>query len=472
MSYFQCNDYYRLLLKTGRLPIPYPYHYPYQSPAPNLSGDSGCRQHYYGTLPYDYYYCNDYCSNSGVSDPAMLGPEVPSFPPMSFNQNNLCYRNRDICEEKYDYHCYDKIPFQDPSSALCFTVQRLVSNVPCAVNLDTNLLDPWGIIIMGDIVRVVNSGTGLITSYNLVGEQILPPINVFGPVCNIAQPTGIACNCDCNSFIIVKGPLRASSSLIITTRDGTINGYNASIDPCNSILLIDSSANNSVYTGIAVVNITSNLFLPKNKSRCATTVDPNLLVSSICCRNNIYAADFYNQRIDVFDGNLNKITTYPFIDENTNDPIPENFAPYNIVNIGDYLYVTYAKQNPDNSQYEFFGPGCGFISIFTYEGVFVRRFASRGSLNSPWGLILAPTYFSYPAGSIMVGNYGNGTISIFDCDGTYINSLNDSSNNTICLAGLRGLALNPNYARILYWTANDKNLSDACMGSINTRLII
>jgi hypothetical protein len=446
MAYFQYNDYYRILLRTGRLPIPYPYYFPYLSPAPNLSSDSCCRSHYYGSLPYDCYY------NYGP------GPELPEP-----SVNNLCYNERNICEAKYDYHCYDKIPFQDPSLALGFSIQRLVSNIPTfALHLDVGLLVPWGIIVIGDIVWVVNSGTGLLTSYNLCGEPILPVVNVFGPVGNIAQPTGIAYNNDIDSFILVNGPLRGSSSFIISTRDGTINGYNADIDPVNTILLIDNSANNSIYTGITVVNF-SKIFITNND----TVVTDANLVAPIFNENKIYVTDFYNQQIEVFDGVLKRITTCFFIDEDTNDPIPEDFAPYNIVNINDFLYVTYARQNPDDNQYELCGSGFGFISIFTFEGIFVKRFASRGPLNAPWGLVLAPSSFGYPAGSIMVANYGDGTINIFDPNGKYLCPLRDSSNNVLCLGGLRGLSLNPNYARIVYWTADDNFLRDAYMGSIN-----
>jgi uncharacterized protein (TIGR03118 family) len=450
MSYFQYNDYYRILLRTGRLPIPYPYYYPYLSPAPNLSNDSGCRSHYYGSLPYD---C-DYDYGPGLDPDPYIDPCIDPF---SFN-NNLCYNQRNLCEEKYDYHCYDKIPFQDPSLALGFTIQKLVSNIPkTAKYLDIGLLVPWGVIVLDDIVWVVNSATGLLVSYDLCGKPILPIVNIFGPVGNIAQPTGIAFNDNIDSFVVVKGPLRGPSYLIISTRDGTINGYNNNVDPCNAILLIDNSANNSIYTGLEVgITPVSNI---SNKR------SDRPIIRSI--RSNIYVADFYNQRVDVFDGALKRITTCPFIDENTNDPIPEDYAPYNIVNIGDFLYVTYARQNPDDNQYELSGSGFGFISIFTFEGLFVKRFVSRGSLNAPWGLVLAPSSFGYPAGSIMVANYGDGTINIFDSEGKCVGPLRDSSNNVYCLGGLRGLSLNPNYAKIVYWTSNENFLRDAYMGSIN-----
>lgn len=458
MSYLQYNDQYRNLLKLGRLPIPYPFYYPYQSPAPNLSNETGCLSEYYGSLPYDCYF-----DNSCI---------VP---------DNLYYKKNEGTDAINDYYYYDNFPYQDPSSALGFTVQKLISNIPgFAIHLDVNLSNPWGIIIFNDIVWITNAGSGTITNYDLTGKPLLPIINVFGPLGNIAQPTGIAFNSDITAFPIIKGANRGSSSFIIVTRDGTINGYNPLVDPHNSLMLVDSSANDSVYTGVSVVNIVNNLNLRKQKRNSITITsnensfvdDPTINDNIVINRNNIYIADFYNQRIDVFDGLLNRITTYPFIDEHTGDPIPEDYAPFNIVNIGDFLYVTYAKQNPDDNQYEFSGSGYGFISIFKYDGLFVRRFTSRGPLNAPWGIILAPSLFGYPAGSIMISNFGDGMINIFDSEGNYLSSLRDKSHNNIFLPGIRGLTINPNYARIIYWTSSNNGFDDSFVGSINTRRII
>ncbi|XWV24453.1 hypothetical protein QJ856_gp0009 [Tupanvirus deep ocean] len=451
MSYIQYNNF-RHSLRSGI--SPYPYYYPYNNQVPNLSNDERCRNNF--NDPYAYYFNYVYI-------------------PIS----NLVHNDPNPQNAIYDYYCYDKIPFQDPSCALGFTVQKLVSNVPTlAVNLDPNLLDPWGIIIMNDVVWVANAGTGFITSYDLLGRPLLPIINVFGPVGNIAQPTGIACNTCTSAFSIVNGPIRSTSNLIIVTRDGTINGYNAMVDPINSILLIDNSANESVYTGVAVVNIVNNLTRRNNRintvvientnNQAIISDNPNVDIT----RNLIYVADFYNKSIDVFGDALIRLNNYPFIDEDSGEPIPEDYAPYNIVNICDFLYVLYAKQNPADNQFALPGIGNGYISIFNLDGIFIKRFVSRGPLNTPWGLVLAPSRFGYPSGSIMVANFGDGIINVFDPDGKYIGCLSDKSNNNIFLGGLRGLALNPNYERILYWTGSDNLLTDAYVGSINTCLDI
>lgn len=491
MAYQQYNDLYRREVLLGRLPLPIGFFYPYANIAPNLF-NPGCDNCYYGSLV-----------NSCLNYNAQCIPCGPCADPFDPQYNGYCNNIGPYC---------DTIPYQDPSVAMCFSAERLVSNIPIpaiappaivngpdqpvatrppippapipwlpphmqsvpvvkattetspnglalpplseiarntsvifpvppARNYDPNLLDPWGILVVNDIVWVASSGSGLLISYNLLGKPLLPVVNVFGPLGNIAQPTGLVHN-ESNAFQIINGARNASSAILIATRDGTINGYNADVDPDNSMILIDNSNADSVYTGLEIVG----------------TV--------------LYVTDFYNRRIDVFNGNLNPITDYPFIDEFSGDPIPDDFSPFNIVNIGDFLYVLYARQNPLDNQYELEGTGNGYISIFTLTGEFVKRFISRGPLNVPWGLLLAPTYFGYPAGSIMVANFGNNTISIFDPNGKFIGNIMDRSLNNICIGGIRGLAFNPNYLRLLYWTASDNNYRDAFMGTINSRFII
>lgn len=428
MAYLQYRDYYRQLVLSGQLPFPqYPV-YPYKSVVPNICNDCNDK-------PLFPCGTNELCGYSGNFS---YDPFIPDF---HYDATSaLTYNTPDPYLEKYNYSCYDRTPYQDPSSVMGFTMQILVSNIPnFCTNLDLNLLNPCGIVVFNDVVWVANSGTGLITKYNLLGGCLPPLINVFGPVANIGKPTGIVYNCDVNNFFIHCGPMSAPSMIITATRDGTINAYNCEIDPGNTTIVVNNAACNAVYTGL-------ELF-------CGV----------------LYAADFYNQKIDVFDGKFCKINDHLFIDENSGETIPENFAPFNIVNIGDFLYVTYAQQNPRESQYESCGVGKGYISIFTARGKFVKRFTSCGVLNAPYGVLLAPSWFGYPSGAIMVGNFGDGKINIFGECGKYLSTMKDEFNNDICIEGLKDLTINPNYLRLVYWTASSHNLRGGCMGTLNTR---
>jgi uncharacterized protein (TIGR03118 family) len=77
------------------------------------------------------------------------------------------------------------------------------------------------------------------------------------------------------------------------------------------------------------------------------------------------------------------------------------------------LYVTYALQDAEKHD-DVSGSGHGYINVFTTDGVLVRRFASNGPLNSPWGITLAPKNFGSYSGKILVGNFGNGLIWAYD----------------------------------------------------------
>ena len=388
------------------------------------------------------------------------------YPPISLQNSsninlapNLSFNGNPDNHIMYDYTvsgCYDcddeldfKIPYQDPTNTMNFQSQILVSNIllPTCIKIDPNLIVPWGMIILNDIIWVANFGSGLITSYNLRGDPLNFKFQVFGSMGNISQPTGLVFNTNTNCFLINKGPIRDFSNIIVVTKNGTIHGYNSSVDPCNSIMLYDATLKNSVYTGIAIKNS-----IHRNEN--------------FMFNNLIYVTDFFNRQIDVFDCNMNNIKNFPFIDDNMLEPIPINFAPYNITSIGDFLYVTYARQNPNNPQCALCGVGEGYINMFTWDGRIVRRFASCGPLNAPWGMVLAPSLFGYPAGSIMVANSGNGIINVFDACGNYLTNLKDRNGNDIYIENIKGFTFNSKFCKILYWASHVGITTTSFLGTI------
>lgn len=484
MSFDPSINYYKKMVLSGRLP--YPYHYPYLTTAPNLSSQTN--NVYISALDNCYY---------GYEGCKMYNRENNTCHNPSHSTSNNISHNYDPRLEIYNYVAYDKCQsmiqsmVQDPSFAMGFFVVFLVSNIPlapplipqpplipisvtpvfaapripastplklptvnpivgpiiepiaiapCPKNFDPNLIDPWGLLIANDIIWVANVGSGFITRYDLIGRPIAPPINVFGPMANIAQPTSIVYNPNQCGFMIYRERFGAGSTMIIATRDGTINGYNEAVDPFNSIMVVNNT--NSVYTGMTLAN------------------------------NTLYVTDFYNKKIDVFDSNFIPITTIPIIDGCESDPMPPEYSPINIAFLCDFLYVAYAKQSNRDGQYEVPGCGHGYINIYRLDGLFIKRFHSRNVLNIPWSMILAPSYFGYPAGSIMVSNFGDGVINIFSSDGSYLSTLADPSGNNIYLEGLHGLVVNPVYDRVIHWTAKPINVCDSCVGSIASRVVV
>jgi uncharacterized protein (TIGR03118 family) len=366
----------------------------------------------------------------------------------------------------------------DPSIRQSFAAKKIVSNVPLIspnqgqatmplvkplsvtpTILDPNLLNPWGLVIANDTLWVANGGTGRITCYNLVGAILPTTVNVFGPFGGIAQPTGLAQNKSFESFIINNGPIEGSASLLVCTQDGTIHGYNSSVNLVDSVMLYNGSRNNDVYTGIAVANIFINRMI--GGAGLAQYRVTRLT-------NHLYVCDFFNQRVMAFDQEMRILEDFTFIDEDSNNPIPEDYAPYNVAVISELIYVTYAKQNPRQPQYAYSEQGGGYVSVFTPDGIFLKRFHTRGSLNAPWGICLVPSIFGYPSGSIMIGNQGDGVINIFGQDGRWLGFLGESFAVPLFFDGLRSLVVAPNNQSV-YWTSTENNLLTAVVGSVFSR---
>jgi uncharacterized protein (TIGR03118 family) len=129
----------------------------------------------------------------------------------------------------------------------------------------------------------------------------------------------------------------------------------------------------------------------------------------------LYATDFHNSRVDVFDGSFTPVhRPFAFFDPT----IPRTFAPFGIQTIGGRVYVTYAKKPPPNSENpndEVHGTSLGFVDGFdATTGMLVAKVAIRGLLNAPWGLAQAPAGFGRFGGDLLVGNFGDGTIDAYE----------------------------------------------------------
>jgi uncharacterized protein (TIGR03118 family) len=151
--------------------------------------------------------------------------------------------------------------------------------------------------------------------------------------------------------------------------------------------------------------------------------------------NFLLAADFHNARIDVFDKNFQRVDLprFAFRDKE----LPDGFAPFNVLTVGERVYVAYAKQDA-NAKDNVNGAGLGFVDLYTDFGRKVRRIASGGTLNAPWGLAIAPEGFGKFTGDLLVGNFGDGRISAFDHD-EFKGQLRDEKGETISIGGLWAL---------------------------------
>jgi uncharacterized protein (TIGR03118 family) len=179
----------------------------------------------------------------------------------------------------------------------------------------------------------------------------------------------------------------------------------------------------------------------------------------------LYAADFHNNKIDVTPS-----SGAPALTGNFTDPtLPAGYAPFNIQSINGQLYVTYALQDAAGMD-DTPCPGCGYVSIFTTNGDFVQRFASKGSLNAPWGLAMAPSGWGKFSNDLLVGNFGDGLINVFDSMGNMVGTVSDTNGANLMNDGLWGLTFGNGGSggskNILYFSAGLNGENDGLFGAI------
>ena len=291
-----------------------------------------------------------------------------------------------------------------------YTRTDLVSDVPgLAKYTDPNLVNPWG-LTLGAEFWVSNAGTGTSTLYDLEGAP-LPLVVTIPPSASntegISAPTGQVYNPGSN-FIVSNGTTSGPAIFIFVSEDGGISGWNPDVDVNNAILAVDHGAQESNYKGFAISDSLDRL----------------------------YATDFYNAKVEMYDANFNEIdNASTFLDPG----IPAGYAPFGIQSINGSIYVTYALQDADKAD-DVPGPGHGYVSVFDTNGNFIQRLISRGSLNSPWGLALAPSGFGKASGKLLVGNFGNGRINMFDlATGANRGPLRKSNGAPMVISGLWAL---------------------------------
>jgi uncharacterized protein (TIGR03118 family) len=332
------------------------------------------------------------------------------------------------------------------ATSTTFKQVNLVSDIPgLALTTDPDLVNAWGISHSPTSpFWISDNGMGLSTLYNGAGTKLalvvtIPP-PAGSPAGTTATPTGQLFN-GTTDFAVTNGITSAPSRFIFATEDGTISGWNPTVDPTHAILGADNSASGAVYKGLAFGSNASGNFL--------------------------YAANFHAGTIDVFDKDFHQVQLAGSFSDPT---IHRGFAPFNIQNLGGKLYVTYAKQDADRHD-DVAGPGNGYVDIFDTNGNLLQRLATRGRLNSPWGLAIAPPSFGVFAGDLLVGNFGDGRINVVDpVTGDFLAQLRDAKNRPITINGLWGLIVgnggNGGDVDKVYFTAGPNGEADGLFGSL------
>ena len=289
-------------------------------------------------------------------------------------------------------HIAHRFHRQQPSQpATAYAQTNLVSDgfVPAA-NTDPNLINPWGVSYgpTGPF-WVSDNGTGVTTIYDGTGQAVTvaghTAITIAAPPGqdSPSAPTGQVFNGTGAGFEISANGHTAPSVFLFATEDGTISGWNPAVDSGSSVLAVDDTmvGGGAVFKGLAIGTTDKMTFL--------------------------YAADFRNGTVDMFDDKFNQVNSF------TDPNLPKGYAPFNVQVLDNDLYVTFAEQDPAKHD-DVSGPGHGFVDKFDLNGNLLDRVATRGVLNSPWGLDIAPKGFGQFAGDLLVGNFGDGAIDAYD----------------------------------------------------------
>ncbi len=318
---------------------------------------------------------------------------------------------------------------QDAAAVSHYTVNPLVSNqLNVAPNTDPNLVNPWGLFFVSNgNFWVADNDSNLSTLYRPDGTIVPFVINVM------TNPTGAALNPGTN-FLIGTMPNMQPSRFVFASEAGTILGFNSAVDPANAVIAVDTSDLEAVYKGID-------------------------FAADSCGRMYLFATDFHNGRVAIFDSNFNYI-------KYSQDPgVLPGFAPFNVRSMNGYIYVTYAKQLPPDNRDDDPGVGNGYVDIFSPCGQFLSRLITQGNLNSPWGLAIAPSTFGDFSGALLVGNFGDGLIHAYNAStGAFLGQLTDTSGNPIQIDGLWALEFNSNGT--LYFSSGPDGESNGLVGTI------
>jgi uncharacterized protein (TIGR03118 family) len=321
---------------------------------------------------------------------------------------------------------------------------NLVSNIPNAAAVtDAHLKNAWGLTFGPNTpFWVADNATGLSTLYAGDGTIVPLVVAIPGPLNTMDQgvPTGIVFN-GSGDFVVSANDKAGPALFIFDSEDGTISGWSPSVDPTHAITRVDNSqgGEGAVYKGLAIAQTNHGRF--------------------------IYATNFRDRVVEIYDSHFQWKGSF------TDETLPPRYAPFGIQNIGGQLFVTFAEQDEEGED-DVAGPGHGFVDIFDLEGNLVRRFASRGPLNSPWGLAMAPSTFGKFANKILVGNFGNGRINAFDpATGKFLGGLRNVNGERIAIDGL--WALSPGGGARgsspddVYFTAGPNDETDGLFGKLS-----
>jgi uncharacterized protein (TIGR03118 family) len=340
-----------------------------------------------------------------------------------------------------------------------YSATSLVSDTAGAGALvtDANLVNAWGVAFgPTTFAWVANNHTETSTLYDGNGkpQPAASPLVVSlpsGPGGVSFDPTGIVFN-GSSSFVVSAAGKSAAAKFIFDGEGGIIGGWAPSVDSGN-VVITYVDAGGAVYKGLAIANNGSGDFL--------------------------YATDFHNNKVDVFDSSFNKQPSTAASFSFTDPTLPAGYAPFGIQAIANgaagatQLYVSYAQQSPPDNFDNANGAGLGLVNIFDTNGNLLKHLIPVGGvLDGPWSMALAPADFGTLGNKLLIGNFGDGRINAFDpSTGQLVGAVKDAAGTPFALPGLWGIAFgndaNNQPHNTLFYAAGTNDEANGAYGRID-----
>jgi len=321
-----------------------------------------------------------------------------------------------------------------------YVANALVSDTAAttALHHDLNLVNAWGLAFNPQgFSWIANAGTGTSTLYD--GNGVAQSLVVTLPTGTDAS--GIVFN-GTTDFSITENGVSGPSAFIFATLQGQIAAWAPAVDGTHAFTIVDNKTAGAVYTGLAIDTGTGG--------------------------DTIYAADFVKGTVDVFSGTFSPVTTAGGF---TDPTLPAGYAPFGIQQLGDKIYVAYAQ--PDPTTHEKIGAGLGLVDVFDKQGNLLSHLIpAGGALNAPWGIALAPANFGKFSNMLLVGNFGDGKINVYDpTTGAFVDTVKNNDGTPIVVPGLWALqfgnGINSQPTNTLFYTAGPGGEAHGLYGRID-----